>query len=929
MKFVAITLPGWICCLLVAGCLLSPDTRLHATPGARGPAAGALPPPRAGNPDATQGVRRAGTTGSLSTSKASALASRRATTARATSSAPVRMLTATVSPVRVPALHAALPTAASIAAERDFNADTPVPAMALANVAHALPAGHNALPVSSPPLTLPERTGASAMSLSFSDLLGSLLPSSPWLLYGALAILALLVVLLWTWRLRRRRARRAELRVWHPGRKGDAEAQTAAVDEILEPPAWLANATIRRRVTPSPLPSAAAATDPHERAPEAPATVQAMVPAHISLASEEMTYPSEAMNDLDGAVHDEAPVPPVEDDMAPLAPMPFAVAEPQRAPAFPSLSAGYATCLAPVPGLSLMSPPTPPITVRIEAAEIAADDSAPQALPLAAAEPDIVAPSGSDEDMPAFVSATPEAEAQTSSATALPVTLQQACTQARRLAAQGRQAEALALLRPVLDDNAPATAWAMAGWCAWNLAEEASAPLALAREAAHAFERALSKDPTREGALARMVGRCHLLQAEADVPAHRLDHLAAAVGAYERGFGQGMASESALLEWAQALHQSALENAPERAALLARLDSVLARAPDPLHTPSAWSRQRAHAAWLHAQGAHTAAERRRYHHEAARQAQLAHSALDGIPQRDAWLAEIIEAERRHLVQLSPAARNDGFRALAQRMLPLLSETQATAPLLAWVHVLAETSQWLQAPAARQRLGEADAMLARLEAMPGDAPDESNAVSFARAYYLRLRAAHEPASTRREVLAHAAQLLARLRQATEFPAQPGVILEQAEVALARADEGPDAEARFEEATHHASAAADLPPTRVAAFQVLLAALLGWQQRAPAPSRAQQIEVVSRWLAQADTPATADTLRLLADAALARQDVADAARLSAAAWEAGAEGHALLPGWRHADAAWARQLVEAAERSAWEHQHRLLRLAASSA
>ncbi|KRG42848.1 hypothetical protein ARC20_10540 [Stenotrophomonas panacihumi] len=514
-------------------------------------------------------------------------------------------------------------------------------------------------------------------------------------------------------------------------------------------------------------------------------------------------------------------------------------------------------------------------------------------------------------------------------AASVPATdIDHACAQARRLAAQGRQAEALAVLRPLLDDHAPATAWAMAGWCAWNLAELSPAPLALAAEAAQAFQRAATIDPAREGALARMVGRCHLLQADVDLPAHREAHLAAAVEAYERGFAHGMSSESALLEWAQALHESAASTTSERAALLARLDAVLARGPEDAHASAGWSRQRARAAWLHALDAATAAERDRWHGQAAVHAERAHATSEDPAMRDAWMAESIGAERRYLNLLSPAARSNGFRSLSQRVSARLAEAQGNDPWLAWVHVLADTSQWLQGPAARQRLGEADALLARLEARSTEAPEERQAVTFARAYYLRLRAAHESASTRRDVLAQAASLLAGLRDEPDFPAQPAVILEQAEVALAQAREGRDASAYFDLAARHATTATDLPQTRVAGFRVLLAALLGWQQHQPVPTRAQQIALVAQWLAQADVPPSADTLRLLATAALAGRDVAQAARLSAAAWEAGVESHALLPGWRHADAEWAHQLVESAERSAWEHQHRLLRLAASS-
>lgn len=937
MRFVATLIAGWMCCLLVSGCLLSPDTRQQTAHDAQAPA----------KPPSTSPI-----TFPLDMPVAPVAAPAQP---RATSTAPARRPGRAASGAYVEPDHAASPRpieAAStdaalphddLAAPNDPAAFSQDASLAPSEQAEAAVSTQH--PVSSsPPLdsapaldgaieatpSLPQaRTGASAMNVPDLALPNIALPPLSLLLYVGAGLLFLLM-LLWILRVRRRRARRAELRVWNPGRAHHPPGQTALVDEVLEPPAWLANATIRRRVSPQPT-----ATTP---LPAAPTEAPLVANESVAAASERTDTAEEA----DPRVAEVATsIPPQETPASATAPD---VAEATRAPQRASMG-GYSTRLPPSRGASLVSPPTPPITVHLggRSAGAVADDvplprapamesghtvavlgglTSPEPLsaPVEPASPDAIVSPAIEPERPV---------APTSPAPAPAVdAIDEACAQARRLAAQGRQADALAVLRPVLDAAASPTAWAMAGWCAWTLAETSPSPLALAEEAAQAFDRAIALDPTREGALSRMVGRCHLLRADADDTAQRGAHLVAATSAYERGFAQGMASESALLEWAQALYESAVDDTQARPALLARLEAVLARGPEGAETPAAWSRQRARAAWLRASIAPSAAELHRHDQHAALHAQRAFDTTEDAGVRDAWLAECVEAGRRQLIALSPAARSDGYRALAQRLRAWLPQAHGTAPWLAWVHVLADTSQWLQGPAARQRLGEAEAILVRLESRPYDAPGDAHAVTFARAYYQRLRAAHESGDGRRQVLTQAAGLLARLRDNPDFPAQAGVIMEQAEVALALAGEGRDASLHYEEAAKHATTAADIPQTRVAAFAVLLAALLGWQQRAPAPARAQQIALVAQWLAQAEAPPSAATLRLLASAALAQADMAEAARLSAAAWEAGVESQDLLPGWRQADAAWASQLAETSERSAWERQHRLLRLAASS-
>ena len=106
---------------------------------------------------------------------------------------------------------------------------------------------------------------------------------------------------------------------------------------------------------------------------------------------------------------------------------------------------------------------------------------------------------------------------------------------ARALLGQDRPREALALLAPLLVAGAGAETWAVAGWCHWKLANDEghaqSAP-----DAARAFGRAIDADPTRALPLARMIGRCHLLQAATDAPERRAAHVGEAVRVFEAHF---------------------------------------------------------------------------------------------------------------------------------------------------------------------------------------------------------------------------------------------------------------------------------------------------------------------------------------------------------------------------------------------------------
>jgi len=730
------------------------------------------------------------------------------------------------------------------------------------------------------------------------------MPLRHWLFLGVCVLLALLL-LMWL-RRRRRRVRRNTLQVWQPGKTQRAAADPAA-EPALTPPPWLVNAT--REATAAPVENNSAAS-------ARPLPAETDVPQPVDPAS------------APGASASIQSDPAITAESAPAQNPPTDPAASASTPAVAALAAGFVTHVASLRGTALGPQPVPRVSVHVGADPGVHGTARPAMVTAAAAPAEAIPPSATRVALEATMITRAMEDAVSVGAQPRPA-LEASFVEARRLAAQDRPREALELLRPLLDAQAPATAWAMAGWCAWKLAQGDDNPLPAAVEAAHAFTQALAADPSRRTTLSRMIGRCHLRQAEADVPARRKPHLAAAVQAYAQGFGDAArASGSALLEWANALAVLATQSmAAERASWLAQLDAVLARGPRHADAAPVWCRLYAQAAWLHAAQAPTLATRTRLHAEAVAHLQRGHEQLGEAYARDQWLAESIEAERRYLATQSVAARVAGHAALAARAREPLAEASSAAPWLAWVHVLADGARLLQGPAARQRLAEAEAVFVRLEQTPA-AADERQGIAFARAHYLRMRAAHERGGARQRLLDDASQVLAALRD-SEFAAPAGVALEQAELALMRAStETPAAaQAHYSEAVAHASVAADAAPTRVPAFRTLLTALLCWQRLQPEPARLTQIGLVAQWLADADIPPSAETLRLRAAAALVRDDMVDAARLSAAAWEAGAEPRDVLPAWRQADAAWTRGLADS-DRAAWEQQHRQLRLASGT-
>jgi len=607
-------------------------------------------------------------------------------------------------------------------------------------------------------------------------------------------------------------------------------------------------------------------------------------------------------------------------DATPAAPVPD-VARPSMAlPAAPSApvdSTGPATAPAPAssPAASPAAPPpaaalpgwktdpgkgAAPLNLRGPASAALTINGAPLVVPLPAAARDTASP---------------------------PERPDAAFTRARALLGQDRPSDALALLAPLLGPGASAETWAVAGWCHWKLANETGLAQAAA-DAAQSFSRAIAADPARALPLARMIGRCHLLQAATAAPGRRAANVADAVRVFEAHFvGAPRLSPAALSEWAEALLEMARLAAPAQQPMwLGRLDAVAAAAGDDSALAPRWHRLRAAAAALRARHAATPAEHARLLRTASAELQAGSELLEDPHEREQWLAEWIDAERQPLAHGSTAARIAGYQALERRMQDMLGTVGTAAPLLAWVRVLADWAGLLDGPAARQRLAKTSAWFDRIDGLGDlDAGDRA----FTRAYYLRLRAAHEHGATRARTLDEAARLLAALAPA-EQARDPAVAMEQAQIALARAGAGDHhrATAQYREAIAHASVAADHPQTRLPGFRTLLCALLDWQRLAPETARLAQISVVAQWLRDEEQPPSPASLRLLARAALAGGDAAGAAELSAKAWQAGIDDHDILACWQQADAQWARELAQDNDRAAWQRQHRLLRLASST-
>jgi len=692
-----------------------------------------------------------------------------------------------------------------------------------------------------------------------------------------IGIAVLLVLLLLVWLLRRRRRERADapLRVIFPSRATPPPVDADADTEAMALPDWL---------------------QPRHAAPPAPSLRDAALDAASAEAQEiaPVVAPGPAM-----------PPPPATPAVA-AAPgavfLPDWKTDPAKG-ATPLNLRGPATAALLINGSPVV--PTAPAPAPVPAAPA---ERAPSAAPMAAASAS-----------PAPVPLPPVAPEQGR---------QGDFARARTLLGQDRPREALALLEPLLSPDASAEAWAVAGWCHWKLAHDLGDPQA-APAAARAFERAIAADASRALPLARMIGRCHLLQATTDAPERRPAHVAEAVRVYEAHFvGAARLSPSAVLEWAEALLEMARLVPPAQQTMwLGRLDAVSAAAKlEDTGLAPRWHRLRAAAAALRARHATTPAEHARLLRAASAELQAGSVLIEDTLEREQWLAEWIDAERQPLASGSTAARIAGYQALERRMQPALANAASAAPLLAWVRVLADWAELLDGPAARQRLASTATWFDRIDRLGDlDATDRA----FTRAYYLRLRARHEHGAARGRTLDEAARLLSTLA-APGQPRDPAVAMEQAEIALARAALLPaDAAAHYAEAIAHAALAADHQQTRLPGFRALLAALLDWQQLAPDAPRLAQIGAAAQWLQAEDQPPCAATLRLLARAALAAGDTVTAAERSARAWQAGIDDPDILACWQQADAQWARELVHGGDRAAWERQHRLLRLAGSTA
>lgn len=506
-----------------------------------------------------------------------------------------------------------------------------------------------------------------------------------------------------------------------------------------------------------------------------------------------------------------------------------------------------------------------------------------------------------------------------------PATPAAAFSKARSSLARRRPAEALEAVRLVLGPDAPASAWALAGWCSWLLARQQAAPAA-ATAAIQAFEQALARDPSRAVPLARLIARCHLLQADSAPPHAQGRHVHDAVRTYEMHFvGAPRLGNRAKLEWARGLLRMATHaDAAEHSMWLAQLDAVIAGAcPDPDDHPH-WHALLAEAALLRSRHAPPRASDAPLDAPTPPFVADVPDAIDPLAERDLLLASQIDSQRRQLASSSRAARIAGFQALERRMQKPLAQTVTSPPLLAWVNVLADWSKLLNGPAARHRLAAIDVVFDRIDRL-----DQVDVVAsaFARAYYLRLRASHECGTACARTLDEAERHLALLSPAVPG-LDPAMAMERAEIALLRAREARDRIEPYQEAVAHATLAADHASTRVLGLRALLAALLGCQQLVPTAARGRQIEMVAQWLQEGEGADEPETLCLLARAALAANAAAEAARLCAQAWQAGAEGHDILACWQQADAQWARELAQDIERAAWDRQHRLLRLAHST-
>jgi len=463
---------------------------------------------------------------------------------------------------------------------------------------------------------------------------------------------------------------------------------------------------------------------------------------------------------------------------------------------------------------------------------------------------------------------------------------------AKKQLTMGHPHQALATLSPVLSaPNVSGEAWTVAGWSWWRIARDNGHDAAhAAGEAIRAFRAAMVAEPERESLLGSALIRCHLFMADHLQGQARATVLDAALALMHEAAGRRSGDSTFISERAHALYERALlSSSNERAALLDQARQALSQLPsdDDDARNLLVSIVTAQAEGLQGRTADALF---------ARATDLLKQTLrDAAPDmHDHWLARLIDVELMRLRQLKAAARVMHLRHLRDTYASELQQARSAAPLLSWIMVLREWAAMLSERPAREKLAEVEAMLLRIEAL---APEDIGSVHFARAYYLRLRAAHEPAGPALEALDAADALLATAQSPVLVPET--IALERAEVAMMRArfTKGVERTQALARAATLADAAVsvndgNLPSALTCAITARLSLA---EEAALSASDIEVLETLATRLLDV-LPHQAGALQLAARCASACGRHADAVRLCEACWQAGSRDSSLLRLWR---------------------------------
>jgi len=503
---------------------------------------------------------------------------------------------------------------------------------------------------------------------------------------------------------------------------------------------------------------------------------------------------------------------------------------------------------------------------------------------------------------------------------------QSAVTEAKKQLTAGYPKKALEELAPALAvPHASGEAWTVAGWCWWRMARDNGPETAKAVEqAVHAFHRAIAAEPDREAMLGSALIRCHLFMADHLQGSDRAESLDAALRLLDSASTNRQGGDARfVLEYAGVLYERAMLSSPEhRASQLEQAQQLLSNMP--AKEVDADARWLMVTIWL-AQA--NQAQGRAADTLLARAADtLTQVPADATSEtRDNWLARLIDVELLRLRDLKAAARLMCLRQLRDTYVPKLSEARSILPLLSWIKVLREWADMLSERPAREKFEEAESLFERIESL---LPDDMGAIQFARAYYLRLRAAREPTAAALDTLDKADTLLAHAQSAA-LSAEV-ILLGRAEIALARAPLLDSRERRLalEQAVRFSDASVttedgNLPRALVCGIAARLAA---YEMSAPSTTESNELIALARRL-HGVMPYDPEALRLSARCAFIASHFATAGQLCETAWDAGCRDAELLRLWRDSLVRQPNVQTNAANDPQWKRLNHCTRLAQS--